>query len=76
MQAHSPAVLVILHTEPGNGREERELHAQFSAHRLHGEWFTPAPDILAEIEIRRGRNEAKVYIPAAPPLQPLDFTTL
>lgn len=28
---------------------ERAYHAMFKAHRLHGEWFEPHPDILAEI---------------------------
>ena len=28
---------------------EREYHARFADHRLHGEWFAPHPDILAEI---------------------------
>jgi len=29
---------------------ERAYHRQFAAHRLHGEWFAPHPDILAEID--------------------------
>lgn len=28
---------------------EREYHARFAAHRLHGEWFTRCPEIEAEI---------------------------
>jgi hypothetical protein len=28
---------------------EREYHKRFASHRLHGEWFEPHPDILAEI---------------------------
>ena len=35
MQPHSPVRLVILFSEPGNDREEAELHAKFAAHRLH-----------------------------------------
>lgn len=27
---------------------EHDYHVLFAAHRLHGEWFTPHPDILAE----------------------------
>lgn len=33
---------------------ERAYHARFAAHRLHGEWFAPHPDILAEIERLNG----------------------
>jgi hypothetical protein len=33
-----------------DGRREADYHRQFAAHRLHGEWFAPHPDILAEIE--------------------------
>lgn len=29
---------------------EREYHARFKEHRLHGEWFARHPDILAEID--------------------------
>lgn len=28
---------------------ERELHAQFSADRAHGEWFRPSSDLIALI---------------------------
>jgi hypothetical protein len=64
MQAHSPVDLRLLHTEPGNGREERELHARFAAARKHGEWFWPADELLAFIEARKGCNEPKEYQPA------------
>lgn len=73
MQPHSPLKLVLVFSEPGNGREEAELHEQFAKYRLHGEWFEPASEILREIEIRRGRNEPKTYIAAAPPLEPISF---
>ena len=33
---------------------EREYHHKFAAHRLHGEWFSRAPAILAEIERLNG----------------------
>jgi hypothetical protein len=29
---------------------ERDYQMRFGRHRLHGEWFSPHPDILAEIE--------------------------
>lgn len=71
LQAHSPVKLAILHTEPGNGKEEAALHKQFAWARQHGEWFRPVPALLAEIEVRRGRNHEKVYEPGAPVPEPL-----
>ena len=50
IQALSPVRLQVLATTPGNLRLEKEYHKRFAAHRLHGEWFAPHPDILAEIE--------------------------
>lgn len=50
LRSHSPVALDLLFTMPGGYREERAYHTRFSAHRLHGEWFDPHPDILAEIE--------------------------
>lgn len=46
----SPSPLFIAATTLGGAILERAYHAQFAAHRLHGEWFTSHPDILAEIE--------------------------
>lgn len=34
-----PTELVILHRMPGEREDEKELHRQFAAERLHGEWF-------------------------------------
>lgn len=42
-------VLAAIKAEDGRD-VERAYHARFAAHRLHGEWFLPHPDILAEIE--------------------------
>lgn len=30
-----------------DGNHEARLHHEFAAHRLHGEWFSPAPELLA-----------------------------
>lgn len=49
LQTHSPSKLEVLAVIEGGRKEEREYHARFAAHRLHGEWFAPHPDILAEI---------------------------
>lgn len=50
LQCGSPIPLRILASGPGSARDERMYHARFASHRLHGEWFTRHPDILAEIE--------------------------
>jgi hypothetical protein len=49
LQSGSPVKLVVLATTPGREREERALHDRFASHRLHGEWFSPAPELLEYI---------------------------
>ena len=48
-QIGSPVKLKIHALAHGGYDLEREYHARFAGHRLHGEWFEPHPDILAEI---------------------------
>lgn len=50
LQTANPSKLKLLATCAGGRTLEREYHSRFAAHRLHGEWFLPHPDILAEIE--------------------------
>lgn len=50
LRLSSPVALDIAATVEGPPDLERQYHHKFAAHRLHGEWFTPAPEILAEIE--------------------------
>lgn len=50
LRGQSPVALTLLATTPGRRTEEFAYHARFAEHRLHGEWFSPHPDILAEIE--------------------------
>ena len=50
LQTGSPIPLAILALREGGRAAERDYHARFADHRLHGEWFAPHPDILAEIE--------------------------
>lgn len=50
LQTGSPVTLALLATRSGGRPKEAEYHARFAVHRLHGEWFSPHPDILAEIE--------------------------
>jgi len=49
LQSHSPLQLTLFATTPGGLKIEKGYHARFTDHRLHGEWFSPHPDILAEI---------------------------
>lgn len=42
--------LSILATRKGGRATEARYHVRFAEHRLTGEWFKPAPAILAEIE--------------------------
>jgi hypothetical protein len=39
LQTSSPIELRLLGTRPGGARAEAELHKQFSANRIRGEWF-------------------------------------
>lgn len=50
LQCGSPVPLSILATIEAPARMERAYHKQFAAHRLHGEWFARAPEIVAEIK--------------------------
>ena len=50
LQTSHPIPLAILAVTPGSVQVEREYHQRFAAHRVRGEWFTRAPEIVAEIE--------------------------
>lgn len=50
IQNGSPVRLRLLACCSGSVGLERDYHRHFAAHRLHGEWFSPHPDILAEID--------------------------
>lgn len=41
--------LTVLLTMEGDTVVERELHHRFADHRMRGEWFHPAPDLLSFI---------------------------
>ena len=49
LRASSPVKLKLLATCHGHATREAAYHEQFAEHRLHGEWFEPAPAILTEI---------------------------
>lgn len=50
LQTGSPDRLTLVTTIAGGEKAERALHKQFSGSRVHGEWFSPTPDLLAFIE--------------------------
>jgi hypothetical protein len=41
---------------PGSYSEERQLHTKFAAHRRHGEWFEPAPELMELINAIRAEQ--------------------
>jgi hypothetical protein len=50
MRTSSPDHLDVIGTILRGGRAlEHTLHRRFDAHRAHGEWFRPAPELLAYI---------------------------
>lgn len=55
-QCSSPVRLVVLTTMPGRREDEAELHRRFSHLRQHGEWFAPAPDLVAYIGGLQGQR--------------------
>lgn len=50
LQTTSPAKLKLLRKLSEHFAGERALHQKFANHRLHGEWFAPAPKLLAYIK--------------------------
>lgn len=42
----SPVSLRLLGSIPGTAEDEKDLHRRFAAHRVHGEWFRPVPELL------------------------------
>ncbi len=66
LQTGNPRPLVLLGTMPGNEEDERALHCRFSAHRLHGEWFRPAPQVLLFLinEVACRVAETEISVPA------------
>jgi hypothetical protein len=49
LQTGCPSPLRLLGTRHGTGGHERYLHARFASHRLGGEWFSPADELLSFI---------------------------
>lgn len=52
LQTGIPERLHLLGVLPGGKEEEQRLHRYFAAYCIQGEWFKPAPDLLAYIRTR------------------------
>lgn len=55
MNTGASSKLEILGVVPGGYEKERKLHETFSRHRLRGEWFSPAPELLDYISANARR---------------------
>ena len=49
LQSSHPEPLYLFAADAGGSQKERAYHTRFAKHRLTGEWFARAPEILAEI---------------------------
>lgn len=49
-QTHSAERMIVIASFPGGAAEEGALHWKLKAHRVNGEWYSPAPEVMAEIE--------------------------
>lgn len=50
LQLMSPVPLEVAVAFEGPPKLELEYHRRFKPHRLHGEWFSPHPEIINEID--------------------------
>lgn len=50
LQTSYPEPLKLLAVTDGGFELERKLHEKFSDHRVHGEWFLPAPELVEYIQ--------------------------
>jgi hypothetical protein len=50
LSVSSPVKLKLLAAIPGGTKVEADMHQRFRRHRLHGEWFSPAQELLDFIE--------------------------
>lgn len=51
ISTYCPEPVKMLGTMPGTSQDERTIHKKFAAHRVIGEWFRDAPEILEFIAI-------------------------
>jgi transcriptional regulator of acetoin/glycerol metabolism len=60
LQTSNPNKLVVVAELPGSLFEESRLHDRFASCRVHGEWFSPTPELLAFVD---GVTAAKGVLP-------------
>lgn len=58
LQTASPGAITLLLAIPGDRDREKELHEQFAADRVCGEWFHPSPALLLFLLRQRGVQAA------------------
>lgn len=54
LQRTERVILSCLASFEGTIKDEQAMHVRFAAHRLHGEWFSPAPELLSHIAALNG----------------------
>ena len=58
LQAANASELTLLVWAPGDSVAEERLHSAFARHRRAGEWFEPAPDLMAYIADLKAATDA------------------
>jgi DNA phosphorothioation-dependent restriction protein DptG len=53
IRVHNHEELMLLTSAWVEASEERRLHRLLAAHRIRGEWFAPAPEVLFQVEAFR-----------------------
>lgn len=56
LQTAQAEPLVVLAVTGGGQKQEFAYHQRFAGYRLHGEWFSPHPEILAEVNSLNERS--------------------
>ena len=62
LQVYCPCKLKILGLFIGSRQMEQDLHEQFSADSVIGEWFEYSPDIQAHLECHQEQNILRDYL--------------
>lgn len=68
LQTGNSSLLVLLGAVAGTMAAEREAHAALAKHRVSGEWFRPAPDVLRHIAFMVAQDVKRMAIPATRPI--------
>lgn len=72
LQVGNHQQLHLLATASGGRAEEMKLHQRFAAHRLRGEWFAPAPELLQFVwKLANGRRRQTANAPAVAEAGPI-----